>query len=75
MIEIAKITDQFTKLCLTYPKEPMPGMFNRFMHLLNKEQRTALAPYFPFLVRVAEAAREAESEVQNYILAEKMREE
>lgn len=29
--------DEFTRLCLTYPEEPMPGMFHRFMYLVTPE--------------------------------------
>lgn len=62
--------DEFTRLCLTYPEEPMPGMFHRFMYLVTPEDRKALAPMFPLLVRVAESAREQAGDVRACLKAE-----
>ena len=62
--------DEFTRLCLTYPEEPMPGMFHRFMYLVTPEDRKALAPLFPLLIRVAESAREQGNDVKPYLKAE-----
>ena len=48
----------------------MPGMFHRFMYLVPPEDRKALAPLFPLLVRVAESAREQTGDVGQCLKAE-----
>lgn len=70
MMEFSQAADEFTRLCLTYPDEPMPGMFHRYMHLVNPEDRKHLAPLFPLLIRVAESAREQGNGVKPYLKAE-----
>ena len=70
MMEFSQAADEFTRLCLTYPDEPMPGMFHRFMYLVPPEDRKALAPLFPLLVRVAESAREQTGDVGQCLKAE-----
>lgn len=62
-MDFCTIADDFTRLCLIYPDEPMPGMFNRYMHLLSREDQEKFAPQFPMLVRIAESARELEPEI------------
>ena len=70
MMDFSYAADEFTRLCLTYPEEPMPGMFHRFMYLVPPEDRKALAPMFPLLVRVAESAREQAGDVGQCLRAE-----
>lgn len=64
---ISCLIQQFTELCLQYQEEPMPGMFNRYMHLLTNEQIQMLTPYFSTMLRTAEAARNAPVEIKNLI--------
>lgn len=67
---ISCLIQQFTELCLRYQDEPMPGMFNRYMHLLTNEQIQMLTPYFATMLRTAEAARNASAEIKKLITNE-----
>lgn len=64
---IGKIIEDYAILCLKYPDMPIESVFNRYMHLLGKEQVQELKPYMMLMVKSGEAARSAPKEIQNLI--------
>lgn len=60
-----KIIENFVRIVMTYPNVDIDTLFNKYLHLLTKEDLALMGELFPIIIQAGIAARNASPEMQN----------
>lgn len=60
-----KIIENFVRIVMTYPNVDIDTLFNKYLHLLAKEDLASIGEMFPIIIQAGIAARNASPEMQN----------